>query len=220
MASINASTSGAGGVITTADNTGILNIQTAGTTAVTVNASQNIGIGTASPSAKLSVTAGSSNLDLGLLATVSSKIEQTTGDLRIRVSSSNSDNYLDSNRNIIFGTGASYTERMRILSTGETSQSAAYNGGGATNTAFALNTNFLAARIRARGAENGNNNTSYTEYLAIWSSATGWNVTRTDRAANGNGYGSINLGISGNYVTVSFDVSTIGGWWANVEYFI
>jgi hypothetical protein len=39
--SINASTSGAGGVITTADNTGILNIQTAGTTAVTVSASQN-----------------------------------------------------------------------------------------------------------------------------------------------------------------------------------
>jgi len=41
MASINASTSGAGGVITTADNTGILNIQTASTTAVTVDASQN-----------------------------------------------------------------------------------------------------------------------------------------------------------------------------------
>jgi hypothetical protein len=38
--SINASTSGAGGVITTADNTGILNIQTAGTTAVTIDASQ------------------------------------------------------------------------------------------------------------------------------------------------------------------------------------
>ena len=39
--SINASTSGAGGVITTADATGILNLQTAGTTAVTIDASQN-----------------------------------------------------------------------------------------------------------------------------------------------------------------------------------
>lgn len=48
--SINASTSGAGGVITTADNTGILNLQTASTTAVTVDASQNVGIGTTSPS--------------------------------------------------------------------------------------------------------------------------------------------------------------------------
>jgi hypothetical protein len=45
MASINASTAGVGGVITTADNTGILNIQTAGTTALTINASQNVGVG-------------------------------------------------------------------------------------------------------------------------------------------------------------------------------
>jgi len=57
--SINASTSGAGGVITTADATGILNIQTASTTAVTVDASQNVGIGTTSPSAKLHVRASS-----------------------------------------------------------------------------------------------------------------------------------------------------------------
>ena len=48
--SIDASTSGAGGVITTADNTGILQLKTAGTTAVTVDASQNVGIGTTTPS--------------------------------------------------------------------------------------------------------------------------------------------------------------------------
>jgi hypothetical protein len=53
--SINASTSGAGGVITTADNTGILNLQTASTTAVTVDASQNVGIGTTSPAQLLEV---------------------------------------------------------------------------------------------------------------------------------------------------------------------
>ena len=40
--SINASTSGAGGLISTADATGILNLQTAGTTAVTIDASQNL----------------------------------------------------------------------------------------------------------------------------------------------------------------------------------
>ena len=38
--SINASTAGAGGVITTADNSGVLNIQTAGTTALTISAAQ------------------------------------------------------------------------------------------------------------------------------------------------------------------------------------
>jgi len=41
--SINASTTA--GVVTTADTSGVLNIQTAGTTAVTVDASQNVGVG-------------------------------------------------------------------------------------------------------------------------------------------------------------------------------
>jgi hypothetical protein len=57
--SINASTSGAGGVITTADNTGILNLQTASTTAVTIDASQNVGIGTTSPASKLNLQGSS-----------------------------------------------------------------------------------------------------------------------------------------------------------------
>lgn len=76
MASIiNASTSGAGGVITTADASGVLNIQTAGTTALAVSASQvvtipaavnlattsgNVGIGTASPTANLEIYGASS----------------------------------------------------------------------------------------------------------------------------------------------------------------
>jgi hypothetical protein len=47
--SINASTTA--GVVTTADTSGVLNIQTAGTTAVTVDASQRVSVGTASPSA-------------------------------------------------------------------------------------------------------------------------------------------------------------------------
>jgi len=44
---INASTTA--GIVTTADTSGVLALQTAGTTAVTVDASQNVGIGTASP---------------------------------------------------------------------------------------------------------------------------------------------------------------------------
>lgn len=66
MASIiNASTAGVGGVITTADNSGILNLQTAGTTAVTIDASQNVGIGTASPTQPLSIRkAGAAYLDV------------------------------------------------------------------------------------------------------------------------------------------------------------
>jgi hypothetical protein len=64
--SINASTSGAGGVITTADNTGILNLQTASTTAVTVDASQNVGIGTTSPQSKLEATVSNGTHRLGV----------------------------------------------------------------------------------------------------------------------------------------------------------
>jgi hypothetical protein len=53
--SINASTSGAGGVITTADNTGILQLQSASTTVATINAF-GIGLGTGVPSSGTGIT--------------------------------------------------------------------------------------------------------------------------------------------------------------------
>ena len=65
--SINASTAGAGGVITTADNSGVLQVQTAGTTALSISASQvsafsgnlsttgSLGVGTASPTEQFHV---------------------------------------------------------------------------------------------------------------------------------------------------------------------
>jgi hypothetical protein len=52
---INASTASGGGIITSADASGILQLQTAAITAVTIDASQNVGIGTSSPAQKLSV---------------------------------------------------------------------------------------------------------------------------------------------------------------------
>ena len=52
---INASTASGGGVITTADASGILQLQTAGVTGLTIDASQNVGIGTSSPNGKLDV---------------------------------------------------------------------------------------------------------------------------------------------------------------------
>ena len=53
---INASNSGSGGLISTGDASGVLQLQTAnGTTAITVDTSQNVGIGTASPAVKLDV---------------------------------------------------------------------------------------------------------------------------------------------------------------------
>jgi hypothetical protein len=55
---INASTTA--GLVQTADTSGVLALQTAGTTAVTVDASQNVGIGTASPTSKLQVIGATS----------------------------------------------------------------------------------------------------------------------------------------------------------------
>jgi len=54
---LNASNSGAGGLISTADASGVLQLQSAGTTAVTIDTSQNVGIGTTSPTNKLTVSA-------------------------------------------------------------------------------------------------------------------------------------------------------------------
>jgi hypothetical protein len=57
---INASTASGGGVITTADASGVLQLQSGGTTALTIDASQNVGIGTSSPIGKLHVSGGRS----------------------------------------------------------------------------------------------------------------------------------------------------------------
>jgi hypothetical protein len=61
MASLlNASTAGPGGLISTGDSSGVLSLQTAGTTALTVTSAQNVGIGTTSPEAKLNVQGSNS----------------------------------------------------------------------------------------------------------------------------------------------------------------
>jgi len=124
--SINASTSGAGGVITTADNTGILNIQTANTTAVTVDASQNVGIGTTSPLALLNVnktTTGSANaIVISRSATNnndSQSISWQASDLPLNYASIGAI-ATSTTGSLTFSTasGGTNTERMRIDSSG------------------------------------------------------------------------------------------------------
>lgn len=133
--SINASTSGAGGVITTADNTGILNLQTAGTNAITVDASQNVGIGTTSPSGKLDVTGtvyGGKNGTQGYIGIQGSGDTAHTGYIEFLAPNGTRRGYLgyadvsgsgqfnlwgeSSTNALAFGTNS--TERMRIDSSG------------------------------------------------------------------------------------------------------
>jgi len=107
------------------DTTGILQLQTNGTTAaVTVDASQNVGIGTTSPSAKLQVsannggiatTAGSGTQAQVQIAGNNTTLGTTSFDL-LQGASSEAYIYNRANQALIFGTNN--TERMRIDSSG------------------------------------------------------------------------------------------------------
>jgi len=64
---INAATSG--GLISTADTSGVLQLQTASTTAMTINASQNVGIGNTSPAVPLQIGSGAADATIRFGAT-------------------------------------------------------------------------------------------------------------------------------------------------------
>lgn len=150
---LNASTAGAGGFIATSDNSGVLALQTAGTTAITVDASQNVGIGTTSPSTKLEVASPAATPVVLRLA--SNKTGTGSGD-KGRLDFYSADNsgtayqlgYMDCDRSDGTGT-ASYiawanrvsgtvAERMRITSGGNVS--IATSGAGITTSgSYALN---------------------------------------------------------------------------------
>lgn len=109
MASTINATPTSSGLISSADNSGVLALQTGGTTAVTVDASQNVGIGTASPSYKLSV-AGSTGF-------TSTEIKDNTD--RAILGWHTSDGFratVIANKPMVFATND--TERMRIDSSG------------------------------------------------------------------------------------------------------
>jgi len=104
----NGVSSGSAGLKSSSDGTGILALQTNGTTAVTVDASQNVGIGTSSPSHKLQVF-GASNPEMRLGdATVTYQLytEGATAAVMGTVGS----------HALVYRTNA--TERMRIDSSG------------------------------------------------------------------------------------------------------
>jgi hypothetical protein len=104
------------------DNSGSLQLQTNGTTtAVTIDTSQNVGIGTTSPSQKLQVSDGGDTGDVRIQLGNTRKLElirNSTFDNWIRSSSTGADFYIDqnANANLIMRTNA--TERMRIDSNG------------------------------------------------------------------------------------------------------
>ena len=114
---LNASTAGAGGFIATSDNSGVLALQTASTTALTVDASQNVGIGTTTPlytaanrqTTTINGGAGGAMLSFGISGTGKGSIFQNNSDIL------NISGYPSA---VTFSSGATDVERMRIDSSG------------------------------------------------------------------------------------------------------
>jgi hypothetical protein len=116
MASIiNAATSG--GLITTADTSGILNIQTAGTTAITVDAAQNVGIGTSSPAAS-DWNASSTVVQVKRNDTNGGLFKASSSVVDFIFSAGNNLAYIATTTNTPISFSTNTTERMRIDASG------------------------------------------------------------------------------------------------------
>jgi hypothetical protein len=106
---INASNSGFGGIVSTGDSSGQLQLQTADTTAVTINTSQNVGIGTTNPISRLQVKAEGENFGDGYI------LEKSSGTIMYnQVVGSDNALYLGYSSN----SGSSFATRMVMDSTG------------------------------------------------------------------------------------------------------
>jgi hypothetical protein len=113
---INASTSA--GLVQTADTSGSLALQTAGTTAITIDTSQNVGINTTSLGGKFSITDNTGGAGLGNTVTLTNGVD---ANCYIKISGSSA---TDKQAQIGPSTGTALafqtnaTERMRINSSG------------------------------------------------------------------------------------------------------
>jgi len=125
---INASTSS--GLVNTADTSGILQLQTASTAALTITAAQNVGIGTASPAQKLHVSdtttstvktrteASTGYVDVGMGG--NSGVFDTTATDGIRLRTSGNDRLaIDTSGNVGIGT-SSPSYKLQVNSTATT----------------------------------------------------------------------------------------------------
>jgi hypothetical protein len=200
---LNATTSS--GLVTSADNSGSLQLATnSGTTAVTIDTSQNVGIGTTSPTGKLTVSAGANevatfistvdaNADLFLKATGT-----TLGNVRLRANAND----------MAFITGLA--ETARITSTGLMQFNSGY---GSVATAYGCRAwvNFDGigtVAIRASGNVSSVTDNGTGQYTVNFSTA----MPDTNYAGvqNNDWFG---LGYLDTYLTSSIKIYTINNDW-------
>ena len=122
--SINSTSAGNGGLVSTGDDSGILNIQTNETTAITVDSSQNVGIGTTSPAVKLHVTTSTGELarfnasTTGTGHVLITNSNNTTEGLKLAYTNSDGSAFLGTVYSAYLGFITGNTERMRIDDSG------------------------------------------------------------------------------------------------------
>jgi len=171
---INAITTGAGGISTTADASGSIQIATNnGTTAMTIDTSQNVGIGTAIPNSRLHVSSGAVTVTGASSTTARINMfnnAATTGGLLLGQGyASGTDNtgyiFNVSNAPVVFGTND--TERWRIDSGGELSSRSTYGTG-----SFPLVIGVTGAYPVDRGIAVSNSAGSGIPFIAYTSSTT------------------------------------------------
>jgi len=143
---INASNSGFGGIVSTGDSSGVLQLQTTGTTAVTIDTSQNVGIGTSSPANTLNIVKDNtaSRGQLSLQTVSASNYSQISFYDRTTFGGQLYQNYANANEvvlNNVLNSSMQFwtnnTERMRIDSSGNVLVGTTTNTsvGSATNNA-------------------------------------------------------------------------------------
>ena len=119
---------------------------------------------------------------------------------------------------INFNTASS--TRFTINGNGTLRLAHSYSGGGSTSTAAPLDTTKRSAIVYAFGNENAFRNVSFgTWHLVYAQTNNSWSIAQSTQTTQGNGYGTVTLGINGNFISLGFAVSSIGGWMLNIMYF-
>jgi len=163
---INGTSTGNGGLISTGDDSGILNIQTNDTTAITVDASQNVGIGTTSPAVTLDARSASAAAARFSRSGTSGQLtsvvfEDGSGTLgsasTTRIASSTG--YMAFSTGGTSGDTAGGSERMRIDSSGRLLLNQTSNNG--TYLMQMIQQSSTSGAMLIQIATNGNNGVSF-----------------------------------------------------------